>query len=249
MKTIQTVSALLAASATLSMAGVLNVYTEDAKKASTSLNLTTIDSLTFSGKAEKKEMEFSGKAKQSAIKLSDMDHIDFTLKDKSKETMTVVVGDGIFAGKHTFKLSEIKNIEIVEVDSDEDKDGDGLTDLSEIYKYDTNPNSADTDGDGWSDGEELADGMYSPTNPTKFNPRIADVPGLRITLKKSPRINLNVKTSEGKTKSVSVTEGKEVSKTNSVSYEQTRSADLMNSWELSTTQGWELEFLRRKGRF
>lgn len=240
MKTIQTVSALLAASATLSMAGVLNVYTEDAKKASTSLNLTTIDSLTFSGKAEKKEMEFSGKAKQSAIKLSDMDHIDFTLKDKSKETMTVVVGDGIFAGKHTFKLSEIKNIEIVEVDSDEDKDGDGLTDLDEIYKYDTNPNSADTDGDGWSDGEELADGMYSPTNPTKFNPRIADVPGLRITLKKSPRINLNVKTSEGKTKSVSVTEGKEVSKTNSVSYEQTRSADLMNSWELSTTQGWEL---------
>jgi hypothetical protein len=240
MKTIQTVSALLAASATLSMAGVLNVYTEDAKKASTSLNLTTIDSLTFSGKAEKKEMEFSGKAKQSAIKLSDMDHIDFTLKDKSKETMTVVVGDGIFAGKHTFKLSEIKNIEIVEVDSDEDKDGDGLTDLSEIYKYDTNPNSADTDGDGWSDGEELADGMYSPTNPTKFNPRIADVPGLRVTLKKSPRINLNVSVSEGVTESVSVTEGKEITKTNSVSYEQTRSADLMNSWELSTTQGWEL---------
>ena len=240
MKTIQTVSALLAASATLSMAGVLNVYTEDAKKASTSLNLTTIDSLTFSGKAEKKVMEFLGKAKQDAIKLSDMDHIDFTLKDKSKETMTVVVGDGIFAGKHTFKLSEIKNIEIVEVDSDEDKDGDGLTDLSEIYKYDTNPNSADTDGDGWSDGEELADGMYSPTNPTKFNPRIADVPGLRITLKKSPRINLNVKTSEDKTKSVSVTEGKEITKTNSMSYEQTRSADLMNSWELSTTQGWEI---------
>lgn len=240
MKTIQTVSALLAASATLSMAGVLNVYTEDAKKASTSLNLTTIDSLTFSGKAEKKEMEFSGKAKQNAIKLSDMDHIDFTLKDKSKETMTVVVGDGIFAGKHTFKLSEIKNIEIVEVDSDEDKDGDGLTDLSEIYKYDTNPNSADTDGDGWSDGEELADGMYSSTNPTKFNPRIADVPGLRVTLKKSPRINLNVSVSEGVTESVSVTEGKEITKTNSVSYEQTRSADFMNSWELSTTQGWEI---------
>lgn len=240
MKTIQTVSALLAASATLSMAGVLNVYTEDAKKASTSLNLTTIDSLTFSGKAEKKEMEFSGKAKQNAIKLSDMDHIDFTLKDKSKETMTVVVGDGIFAGNHTFKLSEIKNIEIVEVDSDEDKDGDGLTDLSEIYKYDTNPNSADTDGDGWSDGEELADGMYSPTNPTKFNPRIADVPGLRVTLKKSPRINLNVTVSEDVTESVSVTEGKEITKTNSVSYEQTRSADLMNSWELSTTQGWEI---------
>ena len=240
MKTIQKISALLVASTSFSMAGIIDIYTEDAKKASASLNLTTIDSLTFSGKAEKKEMNFSGKAKQSAIKLSDMDHIGFTLKDKSKETMTVTVGEGIYAGSHTFKLSEIKNIEIIEMDADEDSDGDGLTDLAEIYKYDTNPNSADTDGDGWSDGEELADGMYSPTNPTKFNPRIADVPGLRVTLKKSPRINLNVTVSEGVTESKSVTEGKEVSKTNSMSYEQTRSADLMNSWELSTTQGWEL---------
>lgn len=240
MKTIQKISALLAASATLSMAGVINIYNEDAKKPTASLNLTTIDSLTFSGKAEKKEMGFSGKTKQKAIKLSDMDHIDFKLKDKSKETMTVTVGEGIDAGEHTFKLSEIKNIEIVAMDSEEDMDEDGLTDLDEIYKYDTNPRAADTDGDGWSDKEELADGMYSPSNPTKFNPRIADVPGLRVTLKKSPSIMLNVTTSEGKTKSETITEGSEVSKTSSTSYEQTRSADLMNAWEFSTTQGWEI---------
>ena len=239
MKTIQKISALLAASATLSVAGVINVYTEDSKKASASLNLTTIDSLTFSGKAEKKEMDISGKAKQS-IKLSDIDRMDFKLKDNSKETMTVTVGEGVLAGQHTFNLSEIKNIEIVEMDSDEDKDEDGLTDLDEIYKYDTNPNSADTDGDGWNDGEELADGMYSPTNPTKFNPRIADVPGLRITLKKSPSIWLNVTISEGKTESESITEGHEVSQTSSTSYEQTRSADIMHAWDFSTTQGWEV---------
>ena len=240
MKTIQKISALLVASASFSMAGVINVYTDDAKKASTSLNLTTIDSLTFSGKTANKEMNFSGKAKQNAIKLSDMDHIDFKLKDKSKETMTVVVEEGVLAGSHTFKLSEIKNIEIVEMDSEEDMDSDGLTDLDEIYKYDTNPKSADTDGDGWSDSEELADGMYSPTNPTKFNPRIADVPALRVTLKKSPRINLNVTTSEQTTESVTITEGSEVTKTNSMSYEQTRSTDFMNEWSLSTSQGWEL---------
>ena len=240
MKSIQKISTLLAASATFSMAGVINVYTDDAKNAAASLNLTTIDSLTFSGKAENKEMAFSGKAKQEAIKLSDIDRVDFKLKDKSKETMTVTVGEGVFAGSHTFKLSEIKDIEIIEVDSDDDMDDDGLTDLDEIYKYDTNPNSADTDGDGWSDSEELADGMYSPTNPTKFNPRIADVPGLRVTLKKSPSISLNVTTSTGTTTSESITEGTEVSKTNSTSYEQTRSADMMNAWEASTTQGWEL---------
>ena len=240
MKTIQKISALLAASATLSMAGVINVYTGDAKKASASLNLTTIDSLTFSGKAEKKEMGFSGKTKQKAIKLSDIDHMDFKLKDKSKETMTVTVGEGVMEGTHTFNLSEIKKIEIVEMDSEDDMDEDGLTDLEEIYKYDTNPKAADTDGDGWSDKEELGDGMYSPSNPTKFNPRIADVPGLSVTLKKSPSIMLNITTSEGKTESETITEGSEVSKTSSTSYEQTRSADLMNAWELSTTQGWEI---------
>jgi hypothetical protein len=242
MKTIQKISALLAASATLSMAGVINVYTDDAKKATASLNLTTIDSLTFSGKAEKKEMGFSGKTKQKAIKLSDIDRMEFKLKDKSKETMTVTVGEGIMEGTHTFNLSEIKKIEIVEMDSEDDMDEDGLTDLEEIYKYDTNPKAADTDGDGWSDMEELGDGMYSPTNPTKFNPRIADVPGLSVTLKKSPSIMLNVTTSEGKTESETITEGREVSKTTSTSYEQTRSADIMNAWELSTTQGWEVEF-------
>ena len=239
MKTIQKISALLMALAPFSMAGVINVYKDGEKNAAVSLNLTTIDSLTFSGKAEKKEMNISGKAKQ-AIKLSDMDRMEFTLKDKSKETMIVTVGEGVAAGSHTFKLSEIKNIEIIETDSEKDTDGDGLTDLEEIYKYDTNPNSNDTDGDGWSDGEELADGMYSPTNPTKFNPRIADVPSLRVTLKKSPSISLNVTTSTGKTESETVTNGSEVSKTNSTSYEQTRSADIMHAWEVSTTQGWEL---------
>lgn len=239
MKTIQKISALLVASASFSMAGVINVYKDGEKNPSTSLNLTTIDSLTFSGKAEKKEMDISGKAKQS-IKLSDIDRMAFTLKDKSKETMTVTVGEGVLAGNHTFKLSEIKNIEIIDMDSEKDMDSDGLTDLEEIYKYDTNPNSADTDGDGWNDGEELADGMYSPTNPTKFNPRIADVPGLRITLKKTPGIWLNVTTSEGKTESESITEGHEVSQTNSTSYEQTRSTDIMHAWQFSTTHSWDV---------
>ena len=242
MKMIQKISALLVVSASFCMAGVIDIYTDGGKKPSTSLNLMTIDSLTFSGKGEKKEMEFSGKAKQKAIKLSDIDRMQFTLKDKSKETMTVKVGEGVTAGKYTFKLSEIKKIEIVEMDAKEDTDGDGLTDLDEIYKYDTNPNSDDTDGDGWSDSEELADGMYSPTNPTKFNPRIADVPGLRVTLKKSPSITLNITTSEGKSESETITEGSEVSETNSTSYEQTRSTDIMNAWEFSTTHSLEVSW-------
>ena len=134
MNTIQKISALLVTLAPFSMAGVINVYKDSDKKAAASLNLTTIDSLTFSGKAEKKKLEFAGKNKQKAIKLSDIDHLDFKLKDKSKETVTVTVGEGIMEGDHKFKLSEIKKIEIVEMDSDEDMDEDGLTDLEEIYE-------------------------------------------------------------------------------------------------------------------
>ena len=46
MKTIQKIPALLVASASFSMAGVINVYTDSDKNPSASLNLTTIDSLT-----------------------------------------------------------------------------------------------------------------------------------------------------------------------------------------------------------
>jgi hypothetical protein len=38
-----------------------------------------------------------------------------------------------------------------------DKDGDGLSDWAE-YWVDTNPNDADTDGDKWTDGEDLVFG-------------------------------------------------------------------------------------------
>ena len=40
------------------------------------------------------------------------------------------------------------------INPEDDYDADGLTNLEE-YEYDTNPGSADTDGDGLSDGEEL----------------------------------------------------------------------------------------------
>jgi hypothetical protein len=44
-----------------------------------------------------------------------------------------------------------------------DSDGDGLSDGVEVYEQQSNPNSADSDGDGFNDGFEVAAG-YSPTN-------------------------------------------------------------------------------------
>ncbi|MFH0928239.1 MAG: L,D-transpeptidase family protein [bacterium] len=53
-------------------------------------------------------------------------------------------------------------LQAVEINSvDLDRDQDGLSNLDETTKYFTDPDQADTDGDGYPDGEEIAYG-YSP---------------------------------------------------------------------------------------
>ncbi|MBU1038912.1 L,D-transpeptidase family protein [Patescibacteria group bacterium] len=47
-----------------------------------------------------------------------------------------------------------------------DTDNDGLSDQQETDIYHTNPNLADTDGDGYLDGQEIANG-YSPLHKDK----------------------------------------------------------------------------------
>jgi LPXTG-site transpeptidase (sortase) family protein len=54
------------------------------------------------------------------------------------------------------------NVRILsEIDEKIDVDGDGLT-LKQEYEYGTDPHNPDTDGDGYNDGREVANG-YSPT--------------------------------------------------------------------------------------
>jgi hypothetical protein len=58
-----------------------------------------------------------------------------------------------------------------------DTDVDGLTDQEETLRYKTNPNKADTDGDGIFDGVEVANGT-DPLNPLDPNkPTIVDTDG------------------------------------------------------------------------
>jgi len=53
---------------------------------------------------------------------------------------------------------EIYGLDIERVDAAEDPDSDGLTNLEE-YTYRTHPKNSDTDGDGYSDGEEVSTGL------------------------------------------------------------------------------------------
>lgn len=54
-----------------------------------------------------------------------------------------------------------------------DVDGDGLSNLSELYLHKTDPNVADTDEDGLSDGQEI-DQDLSATNPDTDNDGLLD---------------------------------------------------------------------------
>lgn len=50
-----------------------------------------------------------------------------------------------------------------------DTDADGLTDTQETSTYHTDPNKADSDGDGFADGSEIQNG-YNPLGPGRLGP-------------------------------------------------------------------------------
>ncbi|MDG6225728.1 MAG: PKD domain-containing protein [Candidatus Thermoplasmatota archaeon] len=72
-------------------------------------------------------------------------------------------------------------------DADMDPDGDGLTNLQEFLYYQEtgryiNPMNPDTDGDGWSDLEEIREGT-DPTDPSSYpSPKYADIELLFMVL-------------------------------------------------------------------
>ena len=61
--------------------------------------------------------------------------------------------------------------------SDTDKDGDGLPALKEILDLLTDPNNADSDGDGLNDGVETKTGTYVDALNTGTDPRKEDTDG------------------------------------------------------------------------
>lgn len=117
-----------------------------------------------------------------------------------------------------------------------DMDGDGISDMEEIIIYGTDPNSSDTDGDGWTDKEELE--LYN-RDLVKFNPCIADVPSIKLSMIGQPVISYNFSTSTGKSESetVSTSEGINHSYSNSSSHGTTSSAT--HGWSFGLKEGWE----------
>ena len=81
-------------------------------------------------------------------------------------------GDGLLT-----RIEKLWGLDPNVADSDTDKDGDGLTALVEILELLTNPNNADTDGDGLNDGVETKTGTYVDASNTGTDPTKEDTDG------------------------------------------------------------------------
>ncbi len=110
---------------------------------------------------------------------------------------------------------------------DADSDGDQLSDCQELNVYETNPWLADTDGDGYLDGEEAA--VFDSSNTAfRFNPRISDMAVIAIDLTSLPQIELNFSESDGSTRTIGT------------AYDQSETSGISKDWGGESSRQLEL---------
>ncbi len=114
----------------------------------------------------------------------------------------------------------------------QDSDGDRLPDALEL-QLGTSPFDADTDFDGFTDGEELLDYRSRSTNRYRFNPLLADVPRLEVRVNDVPRVYITHTLSDASTKSFDNSWSVE----NSQGYSTTTGGGSSVRAELSATMG------------
>ncbi len=114
-----------------------------------------------------------------------------------------------------------------------DADSDGLTD-SEEAQYGTNPNDADTDGDGFSDFNEIVTRNFDPVvDPYTFNPLIADTPVISIDIQAPPTIALVYETTTGSETTITNESQTGWETTRSTSRTRATSTAVEDAWSVS----------------
>ena len=119
-----------------------------------------------------------------------------------------------------------------------DSDSDGLDDDVEA-ELGTSPFMADTDGDGFSDAQEILELGFDPlASPVRFNPRVADVPRLEVSVVSEPDVFLNYTTSDSSSRSFDNT----TSNTASEGFTTSTSSSESVRTEVSNTVGGEVSY-------
>ncbi len=85
-----------------------------------------------------------------------MDTANVRSKNKNANTVEVRIDEEQSRDEETYHTTEVLGyMAFTAPDLTEDSDADGLSNIDEQYIYETDPNLADTDGDGLEDGTEL----------------------------------------------------------------------------------------------
>ena len=93
----------------------------------------------------------------------------------------------------------------------------------------------DADGDGWSDKYELE--RFDPmVNSFKYNPKVSDLPLIKITVAQEPIISIDYKTQQVSTRSSSASSSSSSNTTIEDGWSSTNSSQL----EIGITAGWDL---------
>ena len=127
--------------------------------------------------------------------------------------------------------------------TDPDTDGDGLSDCYEVF-IGTSPADKDSDGDGLTDYDEVVTKAFDPSiNNFQFNPRIADVPEITVTLQSIPDISISYtdSTSTSHTMGVTRTNESATTLTHSHTYEQSVGEELSSTFgSTGGTSGFDI---------
>lgn len=140
-------------------------------------NLATVDSMAFikdvqPGKIDSLYIKLIGEnlvTPMSTTPLAGIYNIKFTpYQNSDEESITIHVGPGVLEGEYKILLKDIDSLDFTHVIDDvNDADGDGLTDVYEMFYGGTDPRLKDTDGDGINDKDDPNPTV--PDNPINNN--------------------------------------------------------------------------------